>query len=73
MATEKKQRPRWVVPVSLGGAVILTTIYMSIVTGGEFVPFGVKGEGLAFMLIFYLVLRVTLSLFLWVREKISAR
>jgi hypothetical protein len=56
----KEEREYQIVGVSLLGALVATTVFLSLVQGELVSPLGMKGEGLLFVLLFYFLFSVVL-------------
>jgi hypothetical protein len=56
----KEKREHQIVGVSLLGALLATTVFLSLVQGELVSPVGMKGEGLLFVLFFYFLFSVVL-------------
>lgn len=56
----KKKREHQIVGGSLLGALLATTVVLSLLQGELVSPVGIKGEGLLFVLFFYFVFSIVL-------------
>lgn len=68
---QQRKIPVWMGPASLLGAYGIYIVFMSLLTGEMVFSFGAKGEGLFFVLIFYLPARLILGIAYryWRRKK----
>ena len=56
----KEKKPDWIIGVSLLGALVATTVFLSVAQGELVSPVGMKGEGLIIVLFFYFLFSVVL-------------
>ena len=64
----KDKREHQIIGFSLLGALLATTVFLSLVQGELVSPVGLKGEGLLLVLIFYFLFRVVLRRILPTRK-----